>query len=183
VTTFVVLSACSQSGDTLTVVPDTARMGEATIPTTSGTVDAGSIVVEPSGTGAAQSTLVPEITTSTIPEEGATTTTDTASAADDPVNIYALAGARVIAARANENDLSGLDPDAVSEVLLEASEAAYEIEYPSVVMYLDVSQDDDMNIVVVTEDESQTIVGTAYVCVVDGTAVAQEDACNPASSN
>jgi len=88
-----------------------------------------------------------------------------------------LAGAQAIAARANENDLSGLDADDVAEALLEAIDAAYEIEYPTVVTYLDVTQDDDANLVVVTEDESQTQVGTAYVCVVGGKAVAGERAC------
>lgn len=177
------LAGCSGGDEARTILAEPATSSSvgtaSSLPPTSPGNRAG--VVEPSS-----STTTSPTTTVVAPSTSGATPPSTAGPTEEPStddNLYALAGARAIAAKANENDLSGLDPDVVAEVLLEASEAAYEIEYPSVVMYLDVSQDDDRNLVVVTEDESQTIVGTAYVCVVDGTAVAQEDACDPTSSN
>jgi hypothetical protein len=120
--------------------------------------------------------------TGTVTEPSATTLPAAGVVTPDPVNIYALAGARAIVERVKENDLSGLDAIALSEALLEAIDAAYEIEYPSVVTYLDVAQDDDANLVVVTEDESQTQIGTAYVCVSGNTVVASEQACDSSGS-
>jgi hypothetical protein len=175
--------ACSQTGDTSTVVPGSASADEAATTTTGGLVMEDDLLRNPYVTTPSPSTIARDTATSTVPAENAVTTTEPDSSTGDPVNVYALAGARAVAERANRTGLDGLDPDGVAEVLLEASEAAYDIEYPSIVMYLDVSQDDDMNLIVVTEDESQTIVGTAYVCVVDGTAVAQEDACVPTSQS
>ena len=177
---FLLLAACSSSDKALTVMPDSSSNSAQTAPVTSETTPTSPL--KDSSTTSSSSSSVEPVT----PEQRVTVETSVPVAdpvTENPENIYALAGARAIAMRANETDLRGLSDEALAEVLLEASEAAYEIEYPSVVMYLDVSQDDDMNIVVVTEDESQTVVGTAYVCVVDGTAVAQEDACTPASSN
>lgn len=165
------LAACSGSDEVRTVVPD-APVGETTVANTP-------VVSAPSQTTVTVADSVPVATSVDTVDEPSTTTSPEADEAGptDPANIYALAGAQAIAARANENDLSGLDDDDVTEALLEAIDAAYEIEYPSIVTYLDVTLDDDANLVVVTEDESQTQVGTAYVCIVGGKAVAVEQSC------
>lgn len=166
------LVACSNEGESRTVVPDVSLAGDgAPAPTPPVTA----IPVTTSSLPAA-STSTPDVT-STVAEGSATTQPVVSDEPVDPTNIYALAGARAIAARANENDLGELDAEGAAEALLEAIEAAYEIEYPSVVTYLDVTQDEAGNLVVVTEDESQTQVGTAYVCIVDGTAIAGERTC------
>lgn len=146
---------------------------------TSSPVTSPAVVTDPSNIPSSSSVDAPN---STIVEPSETTLPAESAVAPDPVNIYALAGARAIAERVKENDLSELDANALAEALLEAIDAAYEIEYPSVVTYLDVSQDDDANLVVVTEDESQTQIGTAYVCVSGNTVVASEQVCASSGS-
>lgn len=165
------LVACAGDDDVRTVVPD-VQSDETTVVSTP----------EMSASSQSSVTVADSVPVTTSVDTTAEPSTTTSPEVDEdqptnPVNIYALAGAQAIAARANENGLSGLDAGDVAEALLEAIDAAYEIEYPTVVTYLDVTQDDDANLVVVTEDESQTQVGTAYVCVVGGKAVAGERAC------
>jgi hypothetical protein len=179
-----VLTACSGGGEARTILTDPATSNDAGVVVSSlppvGPGGGTGIVEAPSLTTPSPATTAVIPTTSIA---ASPVTTGPAAEPANPDNLYALVGARAIAAKANESDLSGLEQDVLTEVLLEAGEAAYEIEYPSDVMYLDVGQDDRGNLMVVTEDESQTIVGSAYVCVVDGKAVAREDACASTSSN
>lgn len=173
------LGSCGRD-DARTVIPDSGAAASSPTDTVSSADDTGG------GTGegdAVADTASTAVTTTVATQPTSSITAPEAAENDepaDPVNLYALAGARAIAERANENGLDELDDDGVAEALLEAGEAAYEIEYPTVVTYLDVTQDEDGNLVVVTEDESQTEVGTAYVCVVAGKANASERACSNA---
>jgi len=173
------LTACSGDADTRTVFPETPGDDS----TTSSITTVVRQDIDESSTGVPVSTSVP--TTTSVEQPGTTVPeaeSDEEGTPANPANTYALAGARAIAERANENGLLDLDADAIAEVLLEAIDAAYEIEYPLVVTYLDVNQNDDGSLVVVTEDESQTQVGTAYVCVESGKAYAREKTC-PSTGN
>lgn len=108
-------------------------------------------------------------TTVTTPTITTPTADTTESGVDDGWYIYAEAGAEAIAARLNDAGVTELDPAELEAALVEAGEAAYEIEYPSIVVYLDVkvATGPPSVEVVVGDDENPERV-SSFVCL-DGT--------------
>lgn len=127
-----------------------------------------------------------ETTSSSVPTTDAPTQSTTTVAAPETTedvaaeNVYAYAAAEAVAGRANEEGLDGLDADELVLALEAASEAAYEIEFPTVVETLDVRISRDGTSVTIetgalTDDGNET--GKAYVCVTGGRAAPQQSPC------
>jgi len=155
----------------------------------SGSADASTSILEQNGAAPTSLPVTTSSTGSTMPSVPTTvavvqstttvaapeTTEDTAAE-----NVYAYAAAEAIAERANEDGLDGLDADELVLALETASEAAYEIEFPTIVETLDVRISRDGTSVTIetgaiTDDGNET--GKAYVCVSAGRATPQQAPC------
>lgn len=158
-------SSQSESADTATSIPEQSSTAPTSLPVTTSSTES-TVPAVPTTAAAVQPT-----TTIAAPE----TTEDTAAE-----NVYAYAAAEAIAERANEDSLDGLDADELVLALETASEAAYEIEFPTVVETLDVRISRDGTSVTIetgalTDDGNET--GKAYVCVSAGRATPQQAPC------
>lgn len=183
------LTACS--GDTGrdivtgdgTESSETADTTESPAPTQddSDTTDDASVVSTPGTPTPTSSPASPSTTIGAAPDDAPDTGAPSVPAvAADPRNVYAFAAAQAIADAANSEGIDEADEETVSLILETAGEAAYEIEYPSAVEYLEVDIDEDVVTITTEGDFGDGVeTGTAYVCIVDGRAVAAETACRP----
>lgn len=178
------LAGCADAGDNKP--RDVITAPSEPLPQTPGNVAPleSTTVVDAPATTNSPTTNPPTTTAPTTTVDGtlpAVTTTSEPGTGDVlPENLYAYAAAEAIAERANDEGLDGLDPDELVLALETASEAAYEIEFPTVVETLDVRISRDGTSVTIetgtiTDDGNET--GKSYVCVSGGRANAQQTPC------
>jgi len=108
-----------------------------------------------------------------------------AEGSGDEWYVYAEAGAKAVLGVLDDSDGPLPVGDALEEILVDSAGAAYELEYPVDVVYLDAAVeyagDEPVGVSVSVGDDEDDRRATAYVCLSDGRARVTRTPCGTAS--
>lgn len=183
----IALNACSSAGQT--TAPDASAI------TAPATEDAVGVVTSTTAAPVPMTSVaVTSVPATSVPATSVPATSTTLPSAEeerdaegsgDEWYVYAEAGAKAVLGVLDDSDGPLPAGDALEEILVDAAGAAYELEYPVDVVYLDAAVeyagDEPVGVSVSVGDDEDDRRATAYVCLSDGRARVTRTPCDTAS--